>query len=52
MLVLEKAIEKYTAEFSNLSETLDKLVQNGIIAKLPENLYKKIFDYKDGIIEF
>ena len=52
VLVLEKAIEKYTAEFNNPPENLEKLVQTGIIAKLPENPYKKPFAYKDGIIGF
>ena len=52
VLILEKAIEKYTAEFNNPPENLEELVQTGIIAKLPENPYKKYFDYQDGVVGF
>ena len=52
VLVIEKAIEKFVSKFGNPPQSLDEMVEVGIIAQLPKNPYKKHFDYKDGIIGF
>jgi hypothetical protein len=52
LLVIEKAIGKFISKFDHSPQSLDELVETGILSKLPKNPYKKYFDYKDGIIGF
>jgi tetratricopeptide (TPR) repeat protein len=52
VLVLEKAIETFTAQFNRKPDTLDELTTEGILEALPINPYLKGYQYKDGQVEF
>ncbi|MBA2880637.1 tetratricopeptide (TPR) repeat protein [Desulfosalsimonas propionicica] len=50
--ILEKGIARYKEKFSRPPQSLDDLVNSGILSGLPENPYGKRFVFKDGEIEF
>jgi hypothetical protein len=52
VLVIEKAIETFTAKFNREPDTLEELTTKGILGSLPINPYLKEYQYKDGQIEF
>ena len=52
VLILEKAIEKFTLKFDRSPQKLDELIISDILPALPENPYKKPYVLNDGIIEF
>lgn len=52
VLNIEKAIEKFISKFGHSPQSLDELVETGIVAQLPKNPYKKYFDYQDGVVGF
>lgn len=52
VLKLEKAIETFRSQYGRKPDTLDQLVEAGILKKIPENPYKGPYTYKDGEIGF
>jgi hypothetical protein len=54
VLILEKAIEKFTLEFDRSPKKLDELIVMGILTAMPENPYSDtyFYDYKTGIIAY
>ena len=52
VLLLEKAIEKFTAKYNHLPQKLDELLTAKILPALPQNPYNKPYILKDGIIDF
>ena len=52
VLIIEKAIEKFTIKYNHPPKKLDELITAEILPALPENPYKKPFEYEDGMIGF
>ncbi len=54
VLILEKAIEKFTLRFDRSPQKLDELITAGILSAIPENPYSDtyFYDHKTGIIAY
>jgi len=54
VLILEKAIEKFTLKFNHVPKKLDELITAEILTALPENPYGDAYnyDYETGIISY
>lgn len=52
VLVIEKAISAFEANYNREPDNLQELVSSGILQKLPENPYKKPYALEDGVIIF
>jgi hypothetical protein len=54
VLVLEKAIEKFTLKFDRSPKKLNELIATGILTAMPENPYSDtyFYDHKTGIIAY
>ena len=52
VLTLEKGISEFSSKFDHPPQSLEELVNAGILKKLPENPYKKPYTYENGRIGF
>ena len=52
-LILEKAVRQYEEKFHELPDNLEKVIEAGILANIPEDPYggKFYFDKKENIIK-
>lgn len=52
VMVLEEAIKNYVSKYGKEPETLEQLVETGVIKKMPQNPYPQPYTYENGEIRF